>query len=60
MKFKASIMAGIGTPPDDGRCRFNCRNEKDAFVVGYELGFYGVTDAEEAYREWKRQQKKEG
>lgn len=40
---------------DEGRCRFNCRTQREAFIAGYEWNWnYSASeDAEEAYKEWR-------
>ena len=44
---------------DEGRCRFNCRTAKSAFLAGYELAHgFKLTEREreklgEHFREWK-------
>jgi hypothetical protein len=50
----------------DGRCRFNCRTQRESFEAGWRAALdaatakppYAVTEDElrESYREWKRQQ----
>ena len=48
---------------EEGRCRFDCRTAKENWTEGYRYAMQGRrampianTEAEEAYREWKRQQ----
>jgi hypothetical protein len=45
----------------DSSCRFNCRNERESFLAGFNFAVQKWIDTgrlggfpEEAYREWKR------
>ncbi len=47
---------------DEGRCRFNCRTQKEAFFAGVDAGtkeagdyYLGTPKREEMYREYKQE-----
>ena len=49
---------------EEGSCRFNCREGRDAFIAGYELAHgWGLTDREKQviggreYNKWRREQR---
>jgi hypothetical protein len=56
----ASLRAELVRALKDGRCRFNCRTEKEAFMAGFIRGrscdadtFWEEVKAEEdAYKQW--------
>lgn len=39
---------------DDGRCRFNCRTNREAFFAGYTYKNWGKLSAQEAWHEYKQ------
>ena len=61
--YKKGYKAGL----EDGKCRFDCRKQKEAYIAGFDDGVYDGAESgtfmcqdykkkviDKAYRKWKK------